>query len=206
MTYTDIVEDYIAKIDANTPIFLRDVKEVVSGNAKMIMTRMMRNGQLVRKGRGIYCKPKQTIWGTSCLGNDEIIKIKYLQDANGNIQGYITGCKLFNRLGLTTQVPRNTEIVTNVCKGKNKRLTEYGVIIKHPKIEVDTNNYLYQQLLDVIENKENIQVEVDNPARAIYGYFTTNSLDFAMLYTIAKKRNASKRTIEKMSDMLLVRS
>lgn len=36
-----------------------------------------------------------------------------------------------------------------------------NVNIYPPKIKIDNENYLYLQLLDIIENKDNINIEVE---------------------------------------------
>ena len=203
MNYTQIVREYIEKIDVNTPIFLSDIKNLVGEKGKMILTRLVRDGVIDRFGYGVYYKPTQTIWGNSVIGNDTIIRRKYIEDANGNRKGYITGARLFNHLGLTTQVPRMTEIVSNECRGKNKIVTEYSAVVIRPKIIVNNENYLYQQLLDVIENKANIQVESDAPKAVIQDFYNSNQLDFAELYRTGLERGATKRNLDKMVDLIL---
>ena len=56
------------------------------------------------------------MFGEVPLNTNKLRKLKYLEDKDGNIKGYIVGAKLFNKLGLTTLVPNVTDIVTNECK------------------------------------------------------------------------------------------
>ena len=203
MNYTKTVREYIEKSDANAPVLLSDVKKLVGENAKMILARLVKDGVLVRYGHGVYYKPVKTIWGDSALGKDAIIRHKYIEDRAGNIKGYITGARLFNHLGLTTQVPRVTEIVSNECKGKNKITTEYGAIVQRPKFKVDNDNYLYQQLLDVIENKTNVQIEAEYPQAIIQKFYHDHQLDYATLHKIGFARGATARNLYKVSDLVL---
>jgi hypothetical protein len=203
VNYTETVQEYIKGVGFNTPIFLTTVKNLVGNNAKMILTRLVKDGSVIRFGSGIYYKPTNTIWGTSALGNDTVLRFKYIEDENGYIKGYITGARLFNRMGLTTQAPRMTEIVSNECKGKNKMHTEYGAIVQRPKVKVDNDNYLYQQLLDVIENKANVQIEVESPQVIIQAFFKDNQLDFTTLYKVGLARGTTERNLHKISHLVL---
>ncbi len=120
------------------------------------------------------------------LGNRQIIQYKYIMDKNRNIKGYITRAKLFNNIHLTTQVPNIIDIATNECKNFNKYENKnLNVIIRKPKIEVNNNNYKYLQLFDLIENKDNINIEVENPDEIIYNFITKNELDFEKIIKYA---------------------
>jgi len=203
MNQTQIVREYIEQINANTPIFLANVKNLVGENAKMIMTRLVRDGVVARFGQGIYYKPTKTIWGNSVIGNDVIIKYKYIEDERGNIKGYVTGAKLFNYLGLTTQVPRMTEVVSNECRGKNRTITEYGAVVRRPKIKVNNDNYLYQQLLDVIENRTSVQIEVGAPKTIMQDFYNNNNLDYTKLHKVGIERGITKNDLYTISRLLL---
>ena len=77
-----------------------------------------------------------------------------------DVKEYVTGAALFNQVGLTTQVPNFIDISTNECKNYNKYINNYfNTIIRKPKIEITTENYKYLQLFDLIENKDNINIE-----------------------------------------------
>ena len=120
------------------------------------------------------------------LGNRQIIQYKYIMDKKGNIKGYITGAKLFNNIHLTTQVPNIIDIATNECKNFNKYENKnLNVIIRKPKVEVNNNNYKYLQLFDLIENKDNIDIEVENTDEIIYNFITENELDFEKIIKYA---------------------
>ena len=55
------------------------------------------------------------------------------------------------------------DIATNECKNYNKYTNNYlNTTIRKPKIDVTTENYKYLQLFDLIENKDNINIEVEN--------------------------------------------
>jgi hypothetical protein len=199
---TALVREYVDTIDANVPIFIDDIKNLVSDNAKLILSRLERCGLITRYDKGVYYKPKQTTWGTATIGKDAIVKYKYIQDRQGNIKGYITGARLFNRMGLTTQVPRMTEIVTNEHTGKNK-VVRYGILVQRAKIPVTNENYLYQQIIDIIENKDDFQIEANAPDAIIRNFYNDNNLDFATLYKIGLERKMSSRNLKRMGRWIL---
>ena len=53
------------------------------------------------------------------------------------------------------------------------------------------------QLIDLIENKDNIYVEVDDMDEIIYNFIQENKLDFEKILKYARETN-SKAVIEKM--------
>lgn len=107
-------------------------------------------------------------------------------DKKGNIKGYITGAHLFNQLHLTSQVPNIIDITTNECKNFNKYKNEnLNVIIRKPKIKITNENYLYLQLFELIENKDNINIEATNYDDIIYNFICQNKLNFEKIIKYA---------------------
>ena len=99
---------------------------------------------------------------------------------------------------MTTQVPNIIDIVTNECKNNNKYENKnLNVIIRKPKIEINKDNYKYLQLIDLIENKDNIYVEVDYMDEIIYNFIRENDLQFEKILKYARE-TSSKVVIEKM--------
>lgn len=193
-----MVLEYINTQNRGIPIFIEEIKdyiiqfynendkEKVFNNVKAILNRMNKEGIIETAYKGIYYIPVENIFGKMLLGNRQIIQYKYIMDKKGNIKGYITGAKLFNNMHLTTQVPNIIDIATNECKNFNKYENKnLNVIIRKPKVEVNNNNYKYLQLFDLIENKDNISIEVENPDEIIYNFITENELDFEKIIKYA---------------------
>lgn len=198
MNCYNMVLEYINTQNKGIPIFIEEIKdyimqfydkndkEKVFNNVKVILNRMNKEGIIETAYKGIYYIPVENIFGKMLLGNRQIIQYKYIMDKKGNIKGYITGAKLFNNVHLTTQVPNIIDIATNECKNFNKYENKnLNVIIRKPKIEVNNNNYKYLQLFDLIENKDNIDIEVENPDEIIYNFITENELDFEKIIKYA---------------------
>lgn len=198
MNCYNMVLEYINAQNRGIPIFIDEIKdyiiqfynendkEKVFNNVKSILNRMNREGIIEKAYKGIYYVPVENIFGKMLLGNRQIIQYKYIMDKKGNIKGYITGAKLFNNVHLTTQVPNIIDIATNECKNFNKYENKsLNVIIRKPKTEVNNNNYKYLQLFDLIENKDNIDIEVENPDEIIYNFITENELNFEKIIKYA---------------------
>lgn len=198
MNCYNMVLEYINTQNRGVPIFIEEIKdyiiqfynendkEKVFNNVKSILNRMNKEGIIETAYKGIYYIPVENIFGKMLLGNRQIIQYKYIMDKKGNIKGYITGAKLFNNMHLTTQVPNIIDIATNECKNFNKYENKnLNVIIRKPKVEVNNNNYKYLQLFDLIENKDNIDIEVENPDEIIYNFITENELDFEKIIKYA---------------------
>ena len=72
-----------------------------------------------------------------------------------------TYAAFMNRIGLTTLIPREIEIISN----QYRKVLPDGchVTAKKPVVQINTENYEYLQLLDAIENLSVIHVDADNP-------------------------------------------
>lgn len=210
MNCYNMVLEYINTQNRGIPIFIEEIKdyiiqfynendkEKVFNNVKAILNRMNKEGIIETAYKGIYYIPVENIFGKMLLGNRQIIQYKYIMDKKGNIKGYITGAKLFNNMHLTTQVPNIIDIATNECKNFNKYENKnLNVIIRKPKVEVNNNNYKYLQLFDLIENKDNIDIEVENSDEIIYNFITENELDFEKIIKYAMDTK-SRTVINKM--------
>lgn len=199
---------YIENCDNNEPIFMDDIKNYVlenidedidikqiNNNINVIIYRLLKDNNLKTKYRGVYFKPTKTLFGETTISNKDLIEKKFLTDKDGNINGYIVGAKLYNMIGLTTQVPNVTDIVTNECKYHKIFYDNLRVNILKPKITIDNENYLYLQLLDIIENKDNINIEADNFDEIIFKIIDNNNLEFEKLIKYARITN-NKKAIE----------
>lgn len=211
MNCYELVLNYIKNQPKAIPIFIDEVyqfvlpfykiedKQKVYNNVKAILNRLNKENIIKTAYKGIYYIPKTNLFGEMLLGNNEIVKYKYLMDKKGNIKGYITGSLLFNQAHLTTQVPNVIDIATNECKNYNKYFNKnLNVIIRQPKIKVNNENYKYLQLFDLIENKDNIGIEVENADELIYEFIKEDDLDFEKIIKYAvdtKSRNVINKIL-----------
>lgn len=123
-----------------------------SATAKAL-SRLVKEGVIKRYKKGVYYKPKETIFGELKPSENELLKT-YLLDKNKQI-AYITGIRLYNELGLTTQVP-NTIRVASFNRRINAKVGNLEVTSVKSYVAITRNNVHLLQLLDVIKDFKNI--------------------------------------------------
>lgn len=204
MNYNNILIEYIDKFPNDEPIFIEDIKEYFRGivnkdnfekifkNIYVYINRLVKSNKLVQFMKGVYYKPLKGTFGDKTLNVNKVIDKMYICDKN-NHKGYFSGAYLFNKLGLTTQVPKQILIITNECPNANDYYNKkLNVVIRKPKLEINEDNYKYLQLLDVLINKDNIKIESDKEKEIIYKFIKDNELEFEKIFAYANKINNFK--------------
>lgn len=198
MNYNQVLTNYINLCPYDEPIFIEDIKEYFVNELKcdirkiikkiyVYINRLVKEKVILQFMKGVYYKPTKGIYGNKKLNVNKVISKKYIDD-NRNLKGYISGAYVFNKLGLTTQMPRVITIVTNECPNKNDYYNEkLGVLIRKPKVEINKDNYLYLQLLDILLNKDDVPIEAENEREIIYKFIKDNNLDFEKIFEYANK-------------------
>ncbi len=122
--------------------------EEYSAAAKAIERLIVRK-VIKRVSTGVFYKPKNTAFGELSPRDEELIK-PYLFVQKKRI-AYITGTALYNRLGLTTQVPktikvasRDRRITVNARSFQAKPIKSY--------VDVTNENYYLLEILDVLKD------------------------------------------------------
>src|SRR5690554_6619880 len=116
------------------------------GAAAKAIERLIAKGVIKRVSTGVFYKPKKTVFG-ELKPNEEVILKPYLFDKGKRI-AYITGTSLYNRMGLTTQIPKNIKIASRV-----KRITvSRGSVKATPAksyVDVTDNNFYLLEVLEI---------------------------------------------------------
>lgn len=112
-----------------------------------MLNRLVSKGVISKISKGRFYKPKRSVFGMLQPKQEEIVKD--LLEKDEEVIGYMTGYSVFNRLGLTTQVPNIIQIGTNVRKNKKQRglFTISFVLQTNP---ITKENIPLLQLLDAI--------------------------------------------------------
>ena len=204
MNICKTVLDYIEQYPEDEPIFIEDIKryviekcedeekESIFKNINVILNRFKNEGIIKAEYKGVYYKPIISMFGEVPLNTNKLRKLKYLEDKDGNIKGYIVGAKLFNKLGLTTLVPNVTDIVTNECKYHKQYDEKLRTYITKPKIEITNENYRYLQFIDILDNKDNIPIDAPNADEILYRIIEECKLDFEKIIKYARETNNRK--------------
>lgn len=176
-------EDMARGLAKQFDIDMKKAKGLVNVNLK----RLADNNDLKRYQKGIYYKAKITPFGKAKLNPAYVIRDIYL-NKNGVVIGYETGATFLNQIGLTTQIAKYKYCATNAFKQNGSRIDEkLKVVIRKPPVKVTEQNYQYLQLLDAIENKDKIPIDVHHPEKIILNYIRKNQLDFIKLVAYAGK-------------------
>ncbi len=94
--------------------------------AAKAIERLIKKGIVSRASTGLFYKAKKTAFGNLRPNEEELLKPYLFED--GKRIAYITGTSLYNRMGLTTQVPKNIRVAS---RGK-RILTTIGSIKVKP--------------------------------------------------------------------------
>lgn len=196
--YKQFISEYISGLAYNAPIHTEDVAKKLAnhftielGQAKALVNvnlpRIADTHDLVRYQKGIYYKAQNTPFGKTKLNPDLVNRDLYTRK-NGKITGYATGASFLNQIGLTTQIPKYKKYATNVFKQYGSRVNKRRmVIIQKPQAQITSDNYLYLQLLDAIENKDKLTFDARQPEKVILNYIQDKNLDFRKLAGYAGK-------------------
>ena len=210
MNICKLVLEYIEQYPEDEPIFIEDIKkyiiqkcendnnqENILKNINVILNRLKNKGIIKAEYKGVYYKPIISMFGAVPLNTNKLRKLKYLEDKDGNIKGYIVGAKLFNKLGLTTLVPNVTDIVTNECKYHKQYDEKLRTYITKPKIEITNENYRYLQFIDILDNKDNIPIDAPNADEILYRIIEECKLDFEKIIKYARETN-NRKVLDKL--------
>ncbi len=130
-----------------------DIPREQSVAAAKVLSRLVQKGEVNRYKKGIFYIPNKTVFG-ELKPREEALLENYLFENNRQV-AYVTGNRLYNKMGLTTQVPN---VIKLASRDKKIRTTIGGVQLKPVKsyVAITKSNIPLLQLLDVIKDFKNI--------------------------------------------------
>lgn len=155
MKVTDKIERKIKTLQEGATFTYQqlDLEQNEFQAAAKALERFIKKGRIRRVSSGRFYKPKQSVFGELRPREDELLKPYLLQD--GSRIAYITGGSLYNRMGLTTQVPNTIKVAS-----KRKRITtKIGAIQVKPiksYVDVTSENYHLLEILDALKDFKTI--------------------------------------------------
>ncbi len=157
MKVSEKIEKRLQSISAGTTFRYEDLDIEASeyGAAAKSIGRFVSNGVLKRKSKGIFYKPRQTIFGDLEPNDYELLK-PYLFKNKQRI-AYVTGIGLYNQMGLTTQMAFTIEIAGK-SRLKNTKIGNMRVKSVVQFIEVTDDNY---QLLGILDSLKDFDIIPD---------------------------------------------
>ena len=158
------------------------------------LERLCKQGQLVHLTKGIYYRPKQSRFGIVPLTDKEIIS-----HYTGNGCGVIIGYNLFNRKGLTTQIGKNTHILSSAIAEQKKNIQ--NVSITYCDLNYTSETIPIIETLEILQNYKNIE-DVNKKSFSSYmREFASNYSDVAAV-SVLKSRKYKKSTIAFLESFL----
>jgi len=121
--------------------------------AAKAIERLISEKQIRRVSNGVFYKPKKTVFGELKPGEEDLLR-PYLFVGNERI-AYITGTALYNKMGLTTQVPKDIKVAS---KAKEVRTRIGNINVRRVKsyVDVTNENYLLLEILDALKDFKQI--------------------------------------------------
>lgn len=205
-TYKDFIKENIINKETGKPIYLADIAKGLAAEfdiplakaqaaTSVAIKRLIDNNEipcLRAYQKGIYYITAITPFGETKIDKESIIRDKYVKDGNG----YEYGPYALYKLGLSTQLPNQREIVCNnayECRRKDKKL---DVWIKPPRAVITDDNKAYLMILDVIDVMEKYPVDAENPYKLIAEHINRNNLKYDKLLALSDKHYNAGTTVK----------
>ncbi|MGN0687357.1 MAG: DUF6088 family protein [Oscillospiraceae bacterium] len=193
--YSQWLETKIKAIPAGEPFESTQIAQLLetafgltAENARTItnnkLKRMADEQQIKRISKGVYYLTKETVFGAVTPDYDRYAVQMLTQDTNGVI-GYESGASFLNRIGLSTLIAKDIEIISN---GYRKKLpTNCHVIAKKPIVRVTDENYQYLQILDTVSDMRRLHINSPNPKAVVNRTIQSRLLDPIKLLGYARR-------------------
>ncbi|MCL2786378.1 MAG: hypothetical protein FWD81_04070 [Methanomassiliicoccaceae archaeon] len=137
------------------PILISEIidvwKEYSRPRVYQLLNEMQDDGSIAKGDPGIYYIPTTTPNGErSVLSRESVIEKRFICH-EGDIFGYYSGPTLLNRLGLTTEAPEETELVTSNASAKIRRIKvcDLEIVVRRSKVPINKKNAYALMLLEV---------------------------------------------------------
>ncbi|PLX01938.1 MAG: hypothetical protein C0594_12435 [Marinilabiliales bacterium] len=188
MKTTEIIKLAIENIPEGTTFGYSDLnidKSNYVAAAKAI-ERLIVAKKIKKLSKGVFYKPEQSVFGELKPSDEELLK-NYLYQDNKRI-AYLTGTFLYNRMGLTTQVPAQFVIACNL---KRIYINTQKIKAKPVKSYVDVTEENYELLgfLDALKDWKKIpDLDKTSGIGILLSYLTSmNKEQRDLLVTLALK-------------------
>ena len=213
MTYIRYIHNYIEQQEQGAPIYISEVAKTVAEEfgidrkkagavTSVAIKRIIDSCELAdlrRYQKGIYYRTAVTPFGELGINREKLIADKYIYPD----RGYVTGLRLLHLLGLTSQIPTEYMIATNIAKGGVRYDKRLGVAIRPPKTTISSDNKKYLQTLDALVLLDKGPVDVENPYVIMGKHIRQNGMQYEKLLCLADKYY-SQETIIRLAHTLSI--
>jgi hypothetical protein len=157
----DLLEYVKITFKEGEPIFISELTGKFGKNVRQELKVLTDKGLLGRYLNGVYYIPFTVFGIPGGIVDEDYIEKKYIRNKfnknSDEIYGYITGGRLINYYGLTTQNFYTIEVRSNLATTEQREfyIGTKKIVIKKPFVEINKDNYRYLQLLDLIYEYDN---------------------------------------------------
>jgi hypothetical protein len=149
--------------------------------------RLIAEGTLKRASKGVFYKPKQTVFGALQPREDELLKLYLFK--NGQRVAYVTGTGLYNAMGLTTQIPA-TIVIASTTRRTFTSISNLRIKPIKSYVEVTDDNYKFLGILDAIKDfnripdrdKKTVISLLTNKLKSLMPNETANLIKYGLNY------------------------
>jgi|TARA_Y100000296_G_scaffold79629_1_gene103904 hypothetical protein len=155
MTIAQSVQRTIAALPAGQVFGYEALPSYSSAPAAVTkaVSRLIQDKKLKRFAKGKFYVPEQGLLGERKLSDSEVLRSVLFK--NGRLRGYITGYALYNRLGLTTQMPGTITVAVNGGR-QEKDFGNLKVQVTVARAPVNAENVKLLGYLDVLKDIKSI--------------------------------------------------
>ena len=117
------------------------------------LSKLVKSSSIERFKKGVFFKPKKTKFGRLQPSESQVIEL--VMSNTTNLNGYLTGLTIYNRLGLTSQISNQISIASSFPR-KSKKIGSLKIVFVKgisPKSKADIE---LLQLLDAIKDFKKI--------------------------------------------------
>lgn len=167
MSIAQTIQNRVSDMPAGQVFGYQELPEYPQAPLAVIkaVNRLVADKSLQRLSKGKFYIPKKGLLGQRRPSDDELIRSVLYK--NGRLRGYITGLALFNRLGLTTQMPRTVTIAVNGGR-QEKNFGTISIKTVITRLPVSEENVLLFQYLDVLRDVKRIpDADINQSIRAM---------------------------------------
>ena len=186
------IQEYIEKCPENTIIEIgalyRDMFSSDSETAfAKAIERITKKGELVQITRGLYYIPKKTAFGPAPISENTIADF-YMRDGHGIAIGY----RLYNEKGITTQVGKNIEILSDSLRGEQK--CAKNVKVTRSQVELTPSTIPMVETMEILQNYGHIE-DLNRKGLASYMKKFAKTYSEKAAHEVIQNRKYKKSTI-----------
>ena len=115
-----------------------------------MLSRMCKDGSIMRIAKGVYCRPKISKFGTIPPSESVIVR-----SFTENGQGVVVGYSLYNALKLTTQVPKRIFAYSSLLKEQHRQIG--NVVLYQSSMKFYPDVCAVVRMLDILQHYGEIQ-------------------------------------------------